>query len=212
MKKSLNSKKTNGHSEGDFGNKQRHYRDDDEILSDDLPEDGDEDEIIVDDQFGANNKQRKNKRDEPSDEEDDEETPQQKKIRLAKQYLSELENAENRSGRRGGDDDDEEEDKEDDVHRSNIISARLKEDVLDKAGQLCRRIADDLICHVDNVYKVGDEEGEDVKLLKNGHRGPITCLVVSSDGQFVFTGGKDCCIVKWKLETGKRLLTIIGKL
>ncbi|MGH0191072.1 UNVERIFIED_CONTAM: hypothetical protein FKN15_057281 [Acipenser sinensis] len=49
----------------------------------------------------------------------------------------------------------------------------------------------------------------DIRLLR-GHQLPITCLVISPDDKQVFSAAKDCSIIKWDVETGKKLHTIPG--
>lgn len=158
--------------------------DDDEILSDDLDD--------IDEELPPNKKTKLNSNVDV-DSESDYETAQEKKIRLAKKYLSELENQE----RLEHDDDDGD---FNDIHRSNLISTQLKESVLEKSGQLHRKVADNY--SLDSLEKV-------VK-MKNGHRKTITCCVVSTNGEFVFTASKDCSIIKWNSLIGKRLKTIFG--
>jgi len=50
---------------------------------------------------------------------------------------------------------------------------------------------------------------EDVKLgeqriHKQGHRFAVTCVCLSSDDTTAYTGGKDCTVVRWDVETGKK--------
>uniref|UniRef100_A0A8C7MWH5 U3 small nucleolar RNA-interacting protein 2 n=1 Tax=Oncorhynchus kisutch TaxID=8019 RepID=A0A8C7MWH5_ONCKI len=49
----------------------------------------------------------------------------------------------------------------------------------------------------------------EIRLLR-GHKLPVTCLVISPDDQYVFSASKDCSIIKWDVESGKRLHTIAG--
>lgn len=44
---------------------------------------------------------------------------------------------------------------------------------------------------------------ENVKFYK-GHHGTPTCLTISYDEKYVFTAGKDGCIIKWNIEDGKK--------
>jgi ribosomal RNA-processing protein 9 len=61
---------------------------------------------------------------------------------------------------------------------------------------------------VADEYKGVDVEG--FRFLRNGHKLAITCLVVSQNGKYIFSGSKDCSLVKWCLETGKKLKVIPG--
>lgn len=38
-----------------------------------------------------------------------------------------------------------------------------------------------------------------------------TCLALSEDERWIFTGGKDCSIIHWDVETGKRLAVMKGR-
>lgn len=166
---------------------------DEEILSDEI-EDDDEEEVYSDSEGPAKKRAKLAAAEEENDSESDYETAQEKKIRLAKQYLSSLENRER------DEEGDDEEDRETAVHRSNMISTQLRENVLEKSGQLHRKVADN--------YSLGP--WSEVITLKNGHRKTITACVVSQDGKFVYTGSIDCCIIKWDRATGKRIKSIFG--
>lgn len=124
---------------------------------------------------------------EVSDESDVEETAQERKLRLAKQYLEEIEKEER------------EKNDQDEVDRS-VLSNRLRDDVLEHAGRLIRRVAD--------TYEPMDADS--LRFFRNGHKLPLTCIVVSPDGKNLYTGSKDSCLVKWNLESGKRLKTVPG--
>lgn len=43
-------------------------------------------------------------------------------------------------------------------------------------------------------------------LHQNGHRLPVTCVCLSSDDSTAYTGGKDCAVVRWDVETGKKAI------
>lgn len=51
--------------------------------------------------------------------------------------------------------------------------------------------------------------GEETKLLR-GHDLAVTCLCVTSDDKYIFTGGKDSSIIKWDAHTGAKLFVIRG--
>ncbi|XP_072026456.1 U3 small nucleolar RNA-interacting protein 2-like isoform X2 [Amphiura filiformis] len=117
----------------------------------------------------------------------DEETAQEKRLRLTKQYLAQLEEQ-----------DKEDEDEGEDADKD-IVAEKLKEDVLEQSGRLQRQVARDYI----------PPTGEDILVLK-GHKLSITCLVISPDSKHVYTGSKDCSIIKWSTETGKKVHVISG--
>ncbi|XP_074661787.1 U3 small nucleolar RNA-interacting protein 2-like isoform X2 [Tubulanus polymorphus] len=118
--------------------------------------------------------------------EEDLETAQEKRIRLAKQYLSQLENEEKL----------QDEDRE---AQKDLIAHRLKQDVLEQSGRLHRYIADQFL----------PPEAEDISVLR-AHQLPLTCLVISPDNKYIFTASKDCHIIKWNLETCQKIHTIKG--
>ncbi|KAM7444018.1 pre-rRNA processing protein [Porites harrisoni] len=116
----------------------------------------------------------------------DEETAQEKRLRLAKQYLAQLEKEEQNK-----------KDSEDIDH--DAIAHRLKQDVLEQIGKLQKRIA--------SQYT---QPSPDAIRVLRGHQLSITCLCISPDDKFVFSGSKDCSIIKWNLETGEKEGKILG--
>ncbi|XP_017263609.1 U3 small nucleolar RNA-interacting protein 2 isoform X1 [Kryptolebias marmoratus] len=115
-----------------------------------------------------------------------EETPQEKKLRLAKLYLEQLKEEEEKKA-------------EDDAFETDLIAGRLQEEVLEQKGKLQRLIAKDLI----------PPDASEIRVLK-GHKLPITCLVITPDDKCIFSAAKDCSIVKWDIENGRKLHTIHG--
>jgi ribosomal RNA-processing protein 9 len=114
----------------------------------------------------------------------EEETAQEKRLRLAKEYLSQLE-------------DKERELKDDKLIDHDAIAHRLRQEVLEGSGRLIKTVADS--------YK--QQDPEEVKYLR-GHKLTLTCVVVGS--KHIFTASKDCCIMKWDLSTGSKLCVISG--
>jgi WD40 repeat protein len=51
--------------------------------------------------------------------------------------------------------------------------------------------------------------GEEIQPVR-GHRGPLTCVAVSPDGQTVATGSKDRTVRLWQARTGKELRRFVG--
>ncbi|XP_055768239.1 U3 small nucleolar RNA-interacting protein 2-like isoform X2 [Salvelinus fontinalis] len=119
-------------------------------------------------------------------EEEFDETPQEKKLRLAKLYLDQLR-------------DEEEKKAEEESFEMDLIAGRLQEEVLEQKGQLQRMVAKDLL--PPDVSEI---------CLFRGHKLPVTCLVISPDDQHIFSASKDCSIIKWDVESGKILHTIAG--
>ncbi|RWS12298.1 U3 small nucleolar RNA-interacting protein 2-like protein [Dinothrombium tinctorium] len=115
-----------------------------------------------------------------------EETAQEKKVRLAKKYLENIER--------------QEKERLDDNLVDEAVNARLKDEVLEKSGYLFKRIA--------NTYLPPNED--DIRYLKNGHKLPVTCVCVSNDSLYIYSASKDCSIIKWCLNTGKKIKIIPG--
>ncbi|XP_024125683.1 U3 small nucleolar RNA-interacting protein 2 isoform X1 [Oryzias melastigma] len=114
------------------------------------------------------------------------ETPQEKKLRLAKLYLEQLK-------------DEEEKKAEDEPLETELIAGRLQEEVLEQQGKLQRFIAKELIA----------PDPTDIRVLR-GHKLPITCLVLTPDDKFIFSAAKDCSIIKWDIASGKKVHKIPG--
>ncbi|KAG9471473.1 U3 small nucleolar RNA-interacting protein 2 [Eleutherodactylus coqui] len=119
-----------------------------------------------------------------NEEEELEETAQEKKLRLAKEYLQQLQEQEEERLEDEGED---------------VVAHRLQENVLEQRGRLQRPLAKELL---------PPETGE-IRLLR-GHQGPITCLVITPDDKHVFSGSKDCSIIKWSISDGKKVHKIPG--
>lgn len=120
-----------------------------------------------------------------SSSDEDQETAQEKRLRLAKEYLSQLES--------------EEREKDDDDELNNALTERLKKDALERTGRLHKNVAD----------KIQEPTADAVRVLR-GHQLPVTCVVITPDDKFVFSAGKDCSIIKWDLLSGKKVKTIPG--
>ncbi|XP_039626732.1 U3 small nucleolar RNA-interacting protein 2 [Polypterus senegalus] len=121
-----------------------------------------------------------------NEDEEIEETAQEKKLRLAKIYLDQLREEETEKA-------------EEDAFETDLIAGRLQDDVLEQKGRLQRQVAKDF----------QPPDVADVRLLK-GHKLPVTCLVISPDDKHIFSSSKDCSIIKWDVETGKKVCTVPG--
>ncbi|KAG8216000.1 WD40-repeat-containing domain protein [Butyriboletus roseoflavus] len=123
--------------------------------------------------------------DEPdsSGDEDIDETPAEKRLRLAKLYLQNV-----TEGLAEGEFDAAEVDKE-------LISARLRQDVLENSGKLHLFIADAY-----NFTSIS-------RLRCRGHRLSVTSAVATEDAKYLFTASKDGTINKWDLRTGQKTAT-----
>lgn len=128
----------------------------------------------------------KNRKENDVEEELEEETAQEKKVRLAHQYLKQLQEQR---------DQDEEDQLDDDA-----IKTRLREDVLEASGRLRKKVAESYL----------EPASDDLQVLRSKkQRLSITCITVSSDEKHIFSGSKDCSIVKYGIN-GEKLGTVLG--
>lgn len=115
------------------------------------------------------------------DEEEVTETPQGKRLKMAKMYLEEIEKEEKSRA----------EDKE---LLENNVSQRLADEYLDSIGKLRRKVADD--------YTGFDEQN--IQQVKHKlHQLPVTCVCLTADNKFLFTGNKSAIVLKWDIQEMK---------
>ncbi|CAF4623710.1 unnamed protein product [Rotaria sp. Silwood1] len=106
---------------------------------------------------------------------DDENNVHEQRLKRAKEYIEQIAK--------------QEQEREAD---RDIVSERLRDDVLEQAGKLHRQVA--------------SSYSEPVLLHTcRGHQQSVTCVCISNDNKYAFTGSKDCSIIKWCLSTGKKL-------
>ncbi|KAI6655238.1 U3 small nucleolar RNA-interacting protein 2 isoform X2 [Oopsacas minuta] len=110
-----------------------------------------------------------------------EETPQEKRLRLAKQYISELGEV--------GEPDHLEQDGFD------SIGERLQQEALEQSGRLYRQLSDVIRIDPTPSHSMG------------AHKGSITALVLSPDETVLFSACKDAVLIKWDLRAAIRLTT-----
>ncbi|KAL4823849.1 hypothetical protein H8958_009783 [Nasalis larvatus] len=121
----------------------------------------------------------------PEEEEEElEETAQEKKLRLAKLYLEQLRQQ-------------EEEKAEARAFEEDQVAGRLKEDVLEQRGRLQKSVA----------KEIQAPASADIRVLR-GHQLSVTCLVITPDDSAIFSAAKDCTIIKWSVESGRKLHVI----
>lgn len=142
-----------------------------------------DDEISSDSDIDGSDRKREP---EVSSSEDEGETAQEKRLRLAKKYLSQLEV-------------DEADHEDEGVPDGDLIGDRLRRDVLEQAGKLQKSVADLYTSPI-----------EDSTIRCRGHQLSITCVVIAPDNNHVFSGSKDCSIIKWCAKTGKKVKVIPG--
>ncbi|RPD58341.1 WD40 repeat-like protein [Lentinus tigrinus ALCF2SS1-7] len=119
-----------------------------------------------------------------SAEEDEDETPAQKRLRLAKMYLDSVKQGLSLAE---GEFDAAEIDRE-------LISARLRQDVMEHAGKVHLFVAD----------KYDLEHAPSIR-TKRSHRFSLTAAAASPDARWLYTAGKEGSIVKWDLHTGRQV-------
>ncbi|KAJ1861363.1 pre-rRNA processing protein [Coemansia sp. RSA 2703] len=131
--------------------------------------------------------------DEMSSEDELLETAAEKRLRLAKDYISKIKEST------------ELEADEYDAAQidRDLVAERLMTDALERTGKWSRRIADMFAYDIDEV--------KHMRVLKNGHRLPVTCVALTPDGRFVYSGSKDGSLIKWQRDTGKVLKMFPGQ-
>lgn len=110
--------------------------------------------------------------------EEDTETPDAKRLRLAKKYLEDI---------RKSDDEDEH------------VSKKLKLDYLESIGKLKKHLAENYI---------GFDEENIVTLKHKLQHQAITCLCLSPDNNFLFSGSKTGKVLKWNISDKRQIGSI----
>ena len=158
------------------------------------------------------------------EEESDDETATEKRVRLAKELLKTYEEDATKGRRHSFGDDDEgdggSQDENDAFFKSqdtpqrgitgdkqesaitDVISQRLHDDVRQATGKIFRQCADVLTTC---------EAAEVTNTFHRGHDKTPTCVAVSHDERSAWTGSKDCSVIRWDVETGKRLSKYPGR-
>lgn len=135
----------------------------------------------TDEEFAEENQSSITREDE-SDEE--RETAQEKRIRLAKTYLEQI----------------EEEERDRAEFEEGAVAKRLHEEYLEEKGRLRKTVASNYIGHL-----------EPIVLKCKEHKESLTCLCITNNGQFLYSGSKDGSLVKWLLKDRTKLKVIKGK-
>ncbi|CAM9572875.1 unnamed protein product [Ectocarpus fasciculatus] len=117
------------------------------------------------------------------------ETAEEKRLRLARDVLMKLD-AEQRENREEGTDEEE------DDAPGDYIGDRLAHARLEATGQLYREVAKGL---------QGQQISPTAVRHMRGHKLSPTCVVLSPDDTTAFSGSKDNSIIRWDVETGKRV-------
>ncbi|OAX43760.1 WD40 repeat-like protein [Rhizopogon vinicolor AM-OR11-026] len=127
---------------------------------------------------------------ETSGDEDAHETPAEKRLRLAKLYLDSVKDGLGKYTE--GEFDAAEIDRE-------LISERLRQDVLEHSGKVHLFVADSY------------DFTSTTSLRCKGHRFSVTSAVASEDAQYLYTSGKEGTIIKWSLQSGEKIATFYKK-
>ncbi|KAL9880960.1 U3 small nuclear riboprotein factor 55K isoform 1-T1 [Glossina fuscipes fuscipes] len=141
----------------------------------------DDEEIASDDEYPSGNEAIGNNNNLTfSSDEAEEETPQDKRLRLAKQYLEEIEKQELEKAK--------------DRQLHDQVSQRLQTEYLDSVGKLRKNIAASIDGYdVENV----------VKLKHKKQHLTLCSLALAPDGQILFSGGKTQYVLKWNLKNNR---------
>ena len=93
------------------------------------------------------------------------------------------------------------------------ITERMKIHLLEKKGKLFYTIANDFTGYSEfekeaTIDEESKEPAEQVisdelfeRTFMKGHKGAITCMEWATDNKSIFTGSKDCSLIKWDLES-----------
>ena len=117
---------------------------------------------------------------------EEDETVDAKRIRLAREYLRKMEEKEE-------DEEDEEEGEEEDK-----LSKRLEEDRLKRMGKWQEPVADRM-----EELLLSNGTRTTVQYLRGPHDLTVTCVALSSNQQYIYSGSKDHSIAMWDVSTQK---------
>ncbi|XP_014299559.1 U3 small nucleolar RNA-interacting protein 2 [Microplitis demolitor] len=150
-------------------------------------EDDNESIASSDEEFAEENlkKLEANRRDDDFESDNEEETAEEKRVKLAKLHLSKIKAQENNGELDDGED---------------VVARRLQEEYLEEKGRLRKTVARNYVGHEDFL-----------QLKCKNHRDSITCLCISNNGKFLYSGSKDGTIIKWSLSDRTKVNVIGGK-
>ena len=131
------------------------------------------------------------------------ETEAEARVRLAKQYIAQLMEEED-DDEAPSDDEAEARDHGSFASSTDRVSDRLARDADRLAGHVFQSVADELAGagQLHGRYLVDGE--------REGHTLPLTCVKLASDGLTLFTGSKDCVVIRWDPHTGEQLARYEG--
>ena len=199
-----------------------------------------DDEVIdSDDESSIDSNDMDAKRSDSDGDEEEKETVDEKRIRLAKQYLAKMKQAELEDEHSSDDDDDssdgdstneEEHDEDfdyDGLDESERLSKRLERERLKKQGILERLLAKKIKTSIDQKWDTMDKvqqhqtnpqgqakawvQHNQYKLCR-GHDLTPTCVALHvPTGSIAYSASKDNSVIMWDIETQSKLQTIVKK-
>ncbi|KAF8570454.1 hypothetical protein P879_02162 [Paragonimus westermani] len=90
------------------------------------------------------------------------------------------------------------------------FSLRLKEEALLEKGRLTINLASKVILEFQfRLVQVPPPDPSKLICLR-GHRRAVSCVCVSEDGKYAFSGGKDSSIIKWNLDSFRKIAVLRG--
>ena len=96
------------------------------------------------------------------------------------------------------------------VPKPDKVTTRIQNELLGKKGRLRRDVAQKLISLHESTPDSILAEKHYKRLSLTGHKKPPTAIAISEAEDVVYSGSKDCSIIKWDLETGKELKRLEG--
>jgi len=115
-----------------------------------------------------------------------------KRLRVAKQILKNLQ------------DTTETEDGSVEDDTKNLIADRLVDDIRESKNKKQFTIAD-------KMKNLTFDSSSIIKTLK-GHHLSVTSITLSKDEKILCSSSKDCSVIKWDMETGKKIATFKGSI
>jgi len=121
------------------------------------------------------------------------ETADERKLRMAKEYLSTIEDF------TGADGDDGELVDDGMADGLDPVAQRLHREALKLRGKLKKKVAENLRQRKSSSFGTR---------IMRGHRLPVTCVALSADDSTAYSGSKDGSIIKWDIKAGTKLHTV----
>lgn len=136
------------------------------------------------------------------------ETPDEKRVRLTREYLKQVEQSvDEEEAAVGSEDDEEAAEERHGITRDAAIETRLKKDLAAQRGTLKQVVAHRRY----DASSFPVEQSAGWTRHRPAHKkGGATCIAMTEDSASIYTGGKDCNVVAWDTETGKKVYTMFG--